>query len=47
MACAQSDLDLLQLLALLEAEATTPINGDQAQVLEPTSHNLQEKGFLC
>jgi hypothetical protein len=40
------DLNLLQLLALLlQAEATAPINGDREQVLEPTSHSLQEKGF--
>jgi hypothetical protein len=40
------DLDLLQLLTLLlQAEATAPINGDRAQVLEPTSHSLQKKGF--
>jgi hypothetical protein len=42
------DLDLLQLLVLLpQAEGTAPINGDRSQVLEPTSHNLHEKGFLC
>jgi hypothetical protein len=40
------DLGLLQLLTLLlQAKATAPINGDRAQLLEPTCHNLQEKGF--
>jgi hypothetical protein len=46
MACAWSDLDLLQLLVLLlQAEATAPINGERAQVLEPTRHSLRGKGL--
>jgi hypothetical protein len=41
------DLDLSQLLVLLlQAEATANINGDPAQVLEPTHHSLQEKIFM-
>jgi hypothetical protein len=40
------DLNLLQPLALLlQAAATATINGDPAQVFEPTCHNLQDKVF--
>jgi hypothetical protein len=40
------NLDLLQLLLLLlYAETTANINGDPAQVLEPTRHSLQENFF--
>jgi hypothetical protein len=40
------DLDMLQLLELLlQAAATATINGDPAQVFEPTCHNLQDKVF--
>jgi ubiquitin-protein ligase len=40
------DVDLLQLLTLLlQARATAPINGDQAQFFKPTHHSLQENVF--
>jgi hypothetical protein len=40
------NLDLLQLLRLLlQADATAPISGDPALVLEPTPHSLHEWVF--
>jgi hypothetical protein len=39
-------LDLLQLLALLQAETIATINGDPAQVREPTHSQPAGKDFL-